>query len=332
VSLGQAASDDACFDPTPVAGTVARVAIGFFGLSRNLSLTMRSIQRHVFDHLHRNGIQFDVFWSTMVTSSFSNSRTKEKSVEIKLRDYELVKPCAYTISNQDNIKDKLYMEFRKHTSHDPWRDDFMCLKNVLCSYYSQSRLSDMIDEHIEKYGIHYDAILVLRPDTAVISDIDLPQYLIKKKKINGSVNMLWVPDFHSYLGYNDRSAFGSPKAVFTYLRRGSFYMNASFGFDPSEGTICHDPNGVHRNTGECFLKLYLDNFGVAVSPSSMRLLRTRVNGVIPSHDNERAINLKGNAKAIADYKRCVSVVTDKSVMNRRGKKTQLITLLNYEEC
>ena len=36
----------------------ARVAVGFFGVSRNLSSTIGSIERHVFDVLDRNNIRF----------------------------------------------------------------------------------------------------------------------------------------------------------------------------------------------------------------------------------------------------------------------------------
>jgi hypothetical protein len=36
----------------------ARVAIGFFGISRNLSSTVESIERHAFDVLHRSNIRY----------------------------------------------------------------------------------------------------------------------------------------------------------------------------------------------------------------------------------------------------------------------------------
>jgi hypothetical protein len=38
--------------------TQARVAVGFFGVSRNLSSTIGSIERHVFDVLDRNNIRY----------------------------------------------------------------------------------------------------------------------------------------------------------------------------------------------------------------------------------------------------------------------------------
>ena len=38
--------------------TMARIAVGFFGVSRNLSSTIGSIERHVFDVLDRNNIRF----------------------------------------------------------------------------------------------------------------------------------------------------------------------------------------------------------------------------------------------------------------------------------
>jgi len=38
-----------------------RIAVGFFGVSRNLSSTIGSIERHVFDVLDRNNIRFVSF-------------------------------------------------------------------------------------------------------------------------------------------------------------------------------------------------------------------------------------------------------------------------------
>ena len=84
--------------------------------------------------------------------------------------------------------------------------------------------------------------------------------------------------------------------------------------------------GVHRNTGECFLKLYLDHFGISVRPSSMRLLRTRFNGVIPKHDTGlKSMNIMGDQAAIEDYNRCVYV-------SPKIKDKSQNTFLNYEKC
>ena len=46
-----------------------RIAVGFFGVSRNLSSTIGSIERHVFDVLDRNNIRF---------VSFDNDDDKEE--------------------------------------------------------------------------------------------------------------------------------------------------------------------------------------------------------------------------------------------------------------
>lgn len=311
-----------------------------------MSLTIGSIRRHVFDVLKRNDIRYDVFWSTMMTTSFSNARTKEKRVKLNIDDYKLVSPCRYAVFNQDTIKENLYSEYRRHTDHDAWKDGFVCLRNVLCSYYSQTKLSELISSHAAAAGIRYDAILALRPDTAVMSDIDLPRHLQWIAR-NPSAKSLWIPDFHSYLGYNDRAAFGSPEYVHTYLTRGSFYLNASFGFDEKKGcsldiliisaadsncsifvttgTVCKN-QGRHRNTGECFVKLYLDHFGVSVKASAMRMLRTRYNGVIPKHDHGLInMNIAGNEPAIVDYKRCVRI--NSSIRDKSQN-----TFLNSETC
>lgn len=233
---GGADADDKCFKPSAGDNGSPRVAVGLFGLSRNLSLTVGTFQRHVFDVLDRGGIRYDIFWSTMVTASFSNARTKESDVKLNIDDYQLLHPCRYTVFNQDNIKHKLFHDYRSHTMHDAWRDGFVCLQNLLCAFHSQMKLWDMIRQHMQEYDVKYEAILALRPDTAIISDIDLPKYLSRIIS-NPQERVLWIPDFHWYLGYNDRAVFGSAEVVRLYLSRGNFYINASFGFNSSTGAF-----------------------------------------------------------------------------------------------
>lgn len=255
------------FQTSPPDSAPIVVAVGFFGLSRNLSRTVRSIRKHVFEVFDRQGIAYDVFWSTMHTALLTNLRSRENDVKLYESDHEVLQLplCSVRVFSQANVRPRLFNHYMSRTRHDPWQDEYASLKNVLGAYYSQIKLWDQIEAQQVRSGRVYDAVLVLRPDTAILNDIDLPQYLPSLAHIarnvgsthdrvaavysftligeqtdlrgeNISLRSLWVPSFHSYLGYNDRLAFGSAAAVQTYLTRGGLYLDATLGFNKSQGT------------------------------------------------------------------------------------------------
>jgi hypothetical protein len=258
-------------DSSP-ASVPAVVAVGFFGMSRNLSRTAKSIRKHVFEVLDRENIHYDVFWSTMYARKLTSVRSGELNVTLNPLDYSLLQRtfCSVNVYNQANIRPRLFDHYRTRTHHDPWQDEYVSLKNVLGSYYSQLRLWDQIAEQQSIAGRAYDAIVVMRPDTAILNDIDLPRFLpvlsqlsrsevayrfaiaeadkeplgIGTKKEDEplgsalvSLRSLWVPPFHAYLGFNDRLAFGSVVAMRTYLTRGTAYLDAMLGFNESQGPV-----------------------------------------------------------------------------------------------
>jgi hypothetical protein len=241
-------------------------------MSRNLSRTAKSIREHVFETLDRQNILYDVFWSTMYARKLTSARSGELNVTLNPWDYNLLQRpvCSVSVYNQANIRPRLFDHYISRTQHDPWQDEYVSLKNVLGAYYSQLRLWDQIAERQNGAGRTYDAIVVMRPDTAILNDIDLPRYLPALASLsrsagasgaegNGdteplgsgtrgeggeppgstsvSLRSLWVPPFHAYLGFNDRLAFGSAAAMRTYLSRGTAYLDAMLGFNESQGAI-----------------------------------------------------------------------------------------------
>jgi len=132
--------------------TQARVAIGFFGVSRNLSSTIGSIERHVFDVLDRNNISYDVFWNTMSVSTVRSTRTMEnENGDVDTFDVQLIRPCRVSLIDQDSIQHtefKLFLHSRminvttKMLPHnkfryDIWSDNYGSVKNLLCAFYTQ---------------------------------------------------------------------------------------------------------------------------------------------------------------------------------------------------
>ena len=62
--------------------TEHRIAIAFYGLSRNLKTTLPSIERHVFEVLDNNSIVYDVFWSSLDAAHVTNKRSGEKNLKL----------------------------------------------------------------------------------------------------------------------------------------------------------------------------------------------------------------------------------------------------------
>ena len=74
------------------------------------------------------------------------------------------------------------------TSYDVFKDGYESVRNMLCSYHTQVLSIDMIHQYMELQNINYDAIIAIRPDTAMINDIDIPLHLenIKQRRYTAS--------------------------------------------------------------------------------------------------------------------------------------------------
>jgi hypothetical protein len=301
-------SEDGTVSPnTP--GT-PRVAIVFFGISRALKWTLPTFERHLFDVLDAARIEYDVFWSSMVAPTINNPRSNERIIALDEYDVRLMRPCRFMLIDQESVRHKEFLRFcraRKvsfakdknrhiYKVYDPnsikgknvnstirksgvrmncpFRDPFMdglgSLKNLLCALYSQREVADMVSAYADEHNVQYDAIVSVRPDTAMSKDIDLPQNLeaLQQSTRHGK-SLLYVANFHHWGGYNDRFAYGNPQAMLHYLTRGESYL-----MQP----------GTKIDVGEAFLRKYLELKQVEVRMSSMLVIRVRVGGRVEKLD------------------------------------------------
>ena len=260
----------------------AHIAIGFYGLARNLSNVLYTFENHVFRVLDKANITYDVFSVTMGTHSVSSARDLTRGLDVTKiphgaldpYDIQLLRPCRFSILDQESIRMQefsLFRAARKMPQHgltlaqykhfDEFDDNFESVKNALCSYYTQSALLAMITAHAQAHSITYDAILALRPDTAMVRDIDLPANL---GAIRGDNHTLWVPNFQHWWGYNDRLAYGSLQAMSVYLERGHMFRNAKGSFHLAERLVKHA----------------LDTQSITVKFSTARVMRVRQDRVV----------------------------------------------------
>ena len=273
---------------------VARVAVAFFGMSRNLAATLPSIEHHVFKVLDANDILYDVFWHTMVSTTVQSARKGEKEYGfIDPFDLQRMRPCKFSITDQDSTKSIEFYKFMKArgastedalAKYDVWRDKLVSVKTMLCALFTQHSLKDMIHAHMSLHHIHYDAIIALRPDTAIIKDIDLPWYI---SDIRQQPNWIWFPSFQHWGGLNDRAAFGSVHAMRFYLNRGVAYRDADQSL-----------------RGEQIVKHMVEVSNLSARFSDMRVVRVRQDGKVSIKDTPSAMNISVDPIDV-DYQRCV---------------------------
>lgn len=270
-----------------------RVALAFYGLSRSLRKTLPSFEKHVFGVLDNQSIAYDVFWSGMDSGQINNERSGERHIVLDSTEFSLIRPCVFTVMSQSVVvpmEIKLYKEARisEPEKIDLFHDNQQSVRNLLAAFHALRTAHTMIVRYAHGHNITYDAVVVLRPDTAVVTDIDIAQHLpqIVEEENQFAAGMreshsIWVPDFQHWSGYNDRAAYGSLRVLSPFMTR---------------GTVFRDGTGVGNATfrnGEMFLRLFLHAHNVSVHPSTLRLVRVRADGSVAQHDTEQ-INLNMN--------------------------------------
>lgn len=273
------------------------IAIGFFGISRNLTSTLNSIEHHVFNVLDKYNIHYDVFWNTMSANIVKNNRNGDTEYGyVDPFDARLIRPCKITITDQDTIKVNEFSAYLKARNiidqklphikrkYDIWEDHYVSIKNMLCALYTQVGLEEMIRTHANLHKFKYDAILVIRPDTAMLRDIDLPKHL---EHMMNNDKSIWLPAFQHWFGYNDRAAFGSVHAMSIYLQRGIEYRNNDL-----------------RMTGEELVKYIINKYQLHVYDSDIRIVRVRQDGTVAHRDSLFSMNMTSDSYDV-DYMRCI---------------------------
>ena len=254
---------------------VARVAIGFYGLSRNLRLTLPSFQKHVFDVLDQHNIVYDVFWSTVTAPVLVSNRSNEWSIEMDEYDVRLMRPCVTTLLPMYQVLNETKFDYSHISPHYHYKDGFSSVRNIFCSLRTQQVLASSIQTHATALGVTYDAVATFRPDTAVVRDLDLASLLATRKF---SAKHIYLPNFAHFKGVNDRSAYGSQAVMTTYLNRQEAFKIS----------LATNTDRWIYNT-ETFLKNYLKERKIPVRKSTVRVVRVRADGKIPVYDSDTVV-------------------------------------------
>ena len=311
-----------------------KIAVVIAGSSRSLKYTLPSIEHHVFDVLTRHGYEYDVIWSSIQSENNGiwvvNSKTPTSELQtLDQWDSRHVRPCLYASASQAPI---LHEEFDRMCTaknltcrngriyeHVIGKPAQAQLKNYMGCFYVQKKAALLMKYYSEGNHFKYDAVIVIRPDTAIVNDIELPNHMdmIKKDK-----NAIFIPNFQEYDGYNDRAAYGSYHVMMKYLQRGDDF------FADSTPTL---------RIAEYFLEEIAIKHKMNVHNTKLRCLRVRttqfdneiMRGVVYHLDTQRkSMNMDDNAWK--DMERCF--VPRKLSPFEPGTSLENLRVMQPEKC
>lgn len=239
-----------------------RVAICFFGLTRSLrKYTFKSIKKNIFQPLRKNNYEYDVFLHTYNLKQINNPRSREINIELDPVEYKLLRPKSNLIEDQNEIDKTFDFDFYLKNG-DPWHDNGLSLKNLLRQLHSLHKVTEILDDYIKKTKVSYDWVIYSRPDLEFYSPIDI----FNKKSED---NIIYIPTFASFGGYNDRFAYGSLSTM-------RIYGNRILSVDSYVNT-------GKRLHSETFLKFHLTTYKISRKETSIFFRRVRANGRREKH-------------------------------------------------
>jgi hypothetical protein len=170
-----------------------KVALAFWGITRSLKYTIKSIKQNILNVLEQSNIDYDIYIHTYkLNLIYSNKRANEKGIKLDSNEYKLLNPHRVKIDIQEHIKKRLNMRrFRSHP--DPWNSNYETVDNFICAMYSKMKVTKLI-EKTDKY----DYVIFLRPDVKYLNKFDIKFFDL----VNNDT--ICIPNFHLYANFNDR--------------------------------------------------------------------------------------------------------------------------------
>lgn len=172
-----------------------KVALVFWGLTRSLKYTIKSIEKFVFDPLRAHDIEYVVFLHTyVVKGTYTNTRAHERNVRLDPEEYRLLNPDFVQVDQKDDVVKKLDMVAYR-SKGDPWRNKFESLNNFVLALYSRKEATKMVMSYHASNP--FDYVVFLRPDVEYLVPLDVNFFTLVHE------NTVAVPNFHRYSEKND---------------------------------------------------------------------------------------------------------------------------------
>ena len=171
-----------------------KVAFAFWGLSRSLKRTLKSIEKNIFSVLKSRGIEYKIFMHVLTLEEpYSNPRNQEYTIRLDPNEYKLLKPNYVLVEDQRGVVGTLnLLKYRSH--EDPWNTEYRSVDNFICAMYSKNKVTELI----QNSGYDMDYVVYLRPDARFLNELTMHDLL---KVNNGNIG---VPNFALMSGMNDR--------------------------------------------------------------------------------------------------------------------------------
>ena len=234
-----------------------KICIMFFGLLRNLKISLPIIRKNIFIELEKQGIEYNIYIHTYKINILNCPRAGEHNIKYDNNQISLFKhpSTKFIVDDQDEIDKKLrFPEILSKTN--PWPEDpsKTTMKNLIRQYYSLKRVFEMVKNQNEEY----DGYLFLRPDMVYLDPI------IISKSINLPINKynFYSAPWDNYGGVNDR-----------------FCLTSCYGAEIYSSRLdeVYDEHNIHSET---FLKKHLLKYNMILLPLKIHAYRIRANGKI----------------------------------------------------
>jgi len=234
-----------------------KVCIMFFGLLRNLKITLPSIRKNIFIALEKQGYEYDIYIHTYKLNTLNCPRAGEHNVKYNNNQISLFKHPSkqIKIDDQDEI-DKILQFDKILVKNNPWPDDpsKISMKNLIRQYYSLKSVFNMVKQNENN---NYDCYLFLRPDMIYSNPLYFnPIYMPIEKYY------FYCSPWNTYGGANDRFCLTSHYGAEVYSSR--------------LDEVYHE-NNIHSET---FLKKHLLKYNMILLPLKLIAYRVRANGKI----------------------------------------------------
>ncbi|CAM9173313.1 unnamed protein product, partial [Chrysoparadoxa australica] len=245
-----------------------RIAFCFYGLARSTSYTLDSLNEHIFGPVRKtNGrIGYDTFVHTFVLNNYVvNDRAGETQASDYLahkHDYRLLNATRQMVTSQEDFDKEMddNANFYEFFSQRYWYREASAKRNIYRARHSLSMVWSVMESYATEMKVHYDAVVLLRPDVMFLRDLDVVERLPLPE------TTLFAPAFDTYRGVNDRFAYGDWAAMHAYTHRYE--------------TMAPPRQPVKLYNTEQFLKLHLERLKVNVKQCDMLFSRVRMNGRI----------------------------------------------------
>lgn len=187
-----------------------KVAFCFWGLTRNLKITINSIYENLINVFSNLDWEIKIFMHTFIVNEiYTNLWSGEKNLILDNTEYILLNANHVKLDDQEKVKNSI--DFDEYRSHgNPWegvkKSSFQMLDNFILGSYSKFQVTMILKDSIDKNIFVPDIVIYCRPDVIILNKfpIDCCKKMMMKK------NRICVPSFECYgngeLKVNDRFA------------------------------------------------------------------------------------------------------------------------------